>query len=515
MESSIHFAVSKLIVDFAHYGFSCKVMAPIPKQVPVIIDVSPDAPDIIAVDDLKVFRATLNILSTACARTTEGYVQLRIYPRYDDNTSEVIFECHDTAPALDPADQIRVFQAYDSEELHEPVLMSIRYAAQMLSSVQGKLGWRPRTMAEGGGSVFWFSIPHWAGSRHKSRAQTVTPLSLTGLVDSPANASIVPLSSQQPISDSKTVVSSSSSESLTSAEETTVRRALVVDDSAVIRKILSRSLHQLGYTVSCAEDGMQGLEKLKEYVYDIVLLDFLMPVMDGMDCVKQFREWEQVHRRGQRQFILGISAHASESDSRKGIKAGMDAYEPKPVSMQTLKTIIAGREESLKESHEQEVNGRVSVSSLSYQERECKRSYHENCEEECDKKKRMSPCMNTKRHCLITTLDKSMIPASIDENWQCEHVPHDKALELLKVRNWDAVVMDLAGVEIMKQFRIWESHNRIRRQNNVFLLASVPFSSSCLVHPPAGMDGVLQPTYENFLQLVEKNDSSKYVISQS
>lgn len=65
------------------------------------------------------------------------------------------------------------------------------------------------------------------------------------------------------------------------------KRVLVIDDSLVIRKSLSRSLSRLGYEVTVAENGQEGLEKMKDNMFDFVLCDFLMPVMDGLDCVKQ------------------------------------------------------------------------------------------------------------------------------------------------------------------------------------------------------------------------------------
>lgn len=58
------------------------------------------------------------------------------------------------------------------------------------------------------------------------------------------------------------------------------RHALIIDDSLVIRKTLERAFNKLGFEVSLAVDGMEGLEKLKETMYDIVLCDFLMPVME-------------------------------------------------------------------------------------------------------------------------------------------------------------------------------------------------------------------------------------------
>jgi len=57
--------------------------------------------------------------------------------------------------------------------------------------------------------------------------------------------------------------------------------ALIIEDSKVIRKVLHRALTNFGFEVKQAENGMQGLEEMKSNVFDVVLCDFLMPVMDG------------------------------------------------------------------------------------------------------------------------------------------------------------------------------------------------------------------------------------------
>eukprot|EP00979_Chaetoceros_neogracilis_P015290 scaffold5651_cov133-Chaetoceros_neogracile.AAC.1 len=72
--------------------------------------------------------------------------------------------------------------------------------------------------------------------------------------------------------------------------------ALIIDDSKTIRKALERTMTNFGFEVILAENGRLGLEEMKSTVFDIVLCDFLMPIMDGMDCVKQYREWESNHR---------------------------------------------------------------------------------------------------------------------------------------------------------------------------------------------------------------------------
>ena len=79
------------------------------------------------------------------------------------------------------------------------------------------------------------------------------------------------------------------------------KKALVIDDSLTIRKGIVRALSKLGLEAQQAKNGFEGLQRLKSSCYDFVLCDFLMPVMDGLDCVQQYRDWETLHRSWYRQ----------------------------------------------------------------------------------------------------------------------------------------------------------------------------------------------------------------------
>lgn len=97
-----------------------------------------------------------------------------------------------------------------------------------------------------------------------------------------------------------------------SAESTTpgitkcsrTRHALVIDDSITIRKSIERALTKMGFAVTQACNGMEGLKQLQLSLFDVVLCDFLMPIMDGLDCVQQYRSWENRHRPWFRQVII-------------------------------------------------------------------------------------------------------------------------------------------------------------------------------------------------------------------
>jgi CheY-like chemotaxis protein len=121
------------------------------------------------------------------------------------------------------------------------------------------------------------------------------------------------------------------------------KAVLIIDDSISIRKGLVRGFSRLGFDVDEAENGMQGLKLLKNRLYDLVLLDFLMPVMDGPDMARMFREWENNNRPNFHQYIVGISAHANGKDAEVGIKAGMDQFIGKPISLKALNDLAQSK----------------------------------------------------------------------------------------------------------------------------------------------------------------------------
>ncbi|CAB9510319.1 Histidine kinase [Seminavis robusta] len=122
------------------------------------------------------------------------------------------------------------------------------------------------------------------------------------------------------------------------------RKALVIEDSLVIRKTVARALtKKMGiHTVVPACDGVEGVARLKEEVFDIVLCDFSMPNLGGIECVQQYRQWEAQQQPGRRpkQYIVGMSAHASPSDIAQGLKVGMNEYRPKPLTIPRLTELM-------------------------------------------------------------------------------------------------------------------------------------------------------------------------------
>lgn len=104
------------------------------------------------------------------------------------------------------------------------------------------------------------------------------------------------------------------------------KRLLVVDDEESIVTLLQFNLEQAGYEVETAKDGAEGLELAKQQPFDLIVLDLMLPEMDGIDVCKQLRI-SKVQTP-----ILMLTAKDDEFDKVLGLELGADDYMTKPFS---------------------------------------------------------------------------------------------------------------------------------------------------------------------------------------
>lgn len=107
------------------------------------------------------------------------------------------------------------------------------------------------------------------------------------------------------------------------------RKVLVVDDEKLIVKGIRFSLEQDGMEVDCAYDGEEAVEKAKDKKYNIILLDLMLPKMDGLEVCQQIREFSNVP-------IVMLTAKGEDMDKILGLEYGADDYITKPFSMEEL-----------------------------------------------------------------------------------------------------------------------------------------------------------------------------------
>ncbi|MBR3165135.1 MAG: response regulator transcription factor [Lachnospiraceae bacterium] len=136
-------------------------------------------------------------------------------------------------------------------------------------------------------------------------------------------------------------------------------KILVVDDEKLIVKGLRFSLEQDGMEVDCAYDGGEALEMAKATEYDAVLLDLMLPVMDGLEVCREIREFSDMP-------ILMLTAKSDDMDKIMGLEYGADDYITKPFNILEVKARIKAilRRNSRKNTKEQEKSHRVVVQDL-------------------------------------------------------------------------------------------------------------------------------------------------------
>lgn len=597
-----------VIADFVKTLYM--VLDPFPKNVPLLITIHPSVPKSIITNDLKVFRAAVNYLTNACAKTETGSVQLSISAKVRNGRRMLLFECEDTGSGVPvealgslfrpvsnsgqisedeiTSNCLRTNAAGVVEPVSQLVMpnlgLGLYSVAVNISSLGGDYGYRPRSIdandspsafpssgrnndsrSDQGkcGAVFWFTIPlvepnasvggYMNNSLHRSldsfnssfRELSEEPLSQSHMVRILSTPSLTEQDANRVYSSfTRLLEGDMSTEALKSPDDATsmngdrrekydnrrsqppreisistgdacaggvpdvaapttrtapmklavpiekegkrIRRALVIEDSLVVRKSLTRVLTKLGFQVVQAVDGMEGLKELKASLFDVVLCDFLMPVMDGLDCVQQYRDWEAEHRPFFRQYIIGISAHAGENDIAKGMEVGMDDFKPKPVTYKQLGDLDRSEELRVVGDKLDEI---ASAGALMKDTSGGSGVAGE------------SGAVDTATHfCLVAsesdTPDSSLVEAvALTKGWKVVKVRDgDDVLRLLKVRNWDAVLLDegmhqLTPAQCVGRFREWEERNRVTQQLNIGL-----WSSSCVL-PTMGCKSMIQLPY--------------------
>jgi two-component system, chemotaxis family, chemotaxis protein CheY len=111
------------------------------------------------------------------------------------------------------------------------------------------------------------------------------------------------------------------------------RTCLIVDDSRVVRKVSRPMIESFGYSVIEAEDGQEALARCKVDMPGLVMLDWDMPVMTGIQFVAQLRALDAAHRP----YVVFCTSRSDTQDIFKGMEAGADEYVTKPFTHASLR----------------------------------------------------------------------------------------------------------------------------------------------------------------------------------
>lgn len=127
-----------------------------------------------------------------------------------------------------------------------------------------------------------------------------------------------------------------------------MKRILVVDDDPNSRKIVELMLLSQGFALSFAENGQDAVDKAQQDLPDLILMDVLMPVLNGHEATKQLK----LDARTKRIPIIALTALAFESDRREALSAGCDGYLSKPFTRRDLLATVRNFLPDISPSHQ-------------------------------------------------------------------------------------------------------------------------------------------------------------------
>ncbi|MBE9180031.1 response regulator [Oculatella sp. LEGE 06141] len=272
------------------------------KKIDFVYYPAPNLPEGILVDEKRLRQVLINLIGNGIKFTDEGAVTFSVEVVQEDLTAPLIqFQVADTGMGIAHEDTDKLFQVFeqvgDRKRQAEGTGLGLAISQKIVQLMGGIIQVKSQL---GVGSDFSFSVRLPIAADWVQRTSTNVDQQIVGYTGVP-------------------------------------RRILVVDDRWENRSVLFNLLHPLGFTIAEAEDGQQGIEKMRQEQPDLVITDIAMPNMDGFEMLKQVRGADDL----QHQKIIVSSASVAQADRDMALTAGADDFLAKPVEARELFDLLA------------------------------------------------------------------------------------------------------------------------------------------------------------------------------
>ncbi|MBE3024476.1 response regulator [Janthinobacterium sp. GW458P] len=291
------------------------------KGLQLVAEVDPRVPRQVCSDRTRIAQILGNLVGNAIKFTASGPVTvgLQLAPGAPErpDTATLLFQVSDGGIGMTPEQLGRVFQPYCQADAsisgaYGGTGLGLAICQQLVGLLGGEIGC---DSAPGAGSRFTVRIPCGAAA--------------------PAAAPQAPLPDAAPAAPPAPSAPAAAPE----PEAAAAPRILLVEDTALNRQLVCLQLGGRGYTIDTAENGELGLLALAARRYDLVLMDCMMPVMDGYQACLALRARE-LRSGAVRTPVIALTAGVTDDDRQRCMDAGMDDYLSKPFTAAQLRELV-------------------------------------------------------------------------------------------------------------------------------------------------------------------------------
>ncbi len=272
------------------------------KQLDLRVVSADDVPEPLIGDSVRLRQVLTNLLGNAIKFTEHGRVELVVFLEGLDATDcRLRFSVIDTGIGIAPGDRERLFRPFSQLDAHATrkyggAGLGLSICAELVRLMRGEIG---VSSDAGSGTTFWFTVPMRRDSAQAAQTGAQPVVAVRSLAGT---------------------------------------RVLLAEDNPVNRMVARSMLESLGCSVTTADNGSEAVARASEAVFDIVLMDCQMPVMDGLEATRLLRQ-----RRSDgepRLPVIALTANAMATDREACLAAGMDDHLAKPFVREQLAAMI-------------------------------------------------------------------------------------------------------------------------------------------------------------------------------
>jgi PAS domain S-box-containing protein len=253
-----------------------------------------------SLDGPRLSQVLLNFLSNAVKFTAHGSITVALSQVVEGDQALLRGEVIDTGIGIAPQNREAIFDRFSQADAAVSrrfggTGLGLAISRRIIERMEGRIG---VDSAEGQGSTFWFEVRGPLAQLPAAEAEAISPLD--------ADAGV---------------------------------RLLLVEDNAVNRELIRTMLEPFGVGVETANDGVAGVEAMRQGQFDLVLMDVQMPVMDGLTATREIRAMEGA--RGAATPIVAMTANVLPEQIANCLAAGMDDHLGKPINPTKLLETVA------------------------------------------------------------------------------------------------------------------------------------------------------------------------------